>query len=77
MSGWKEKKKEGRKKSGNRDGGKMSATEGGRGDEGIRGLERAERRMRGEKERNKRKKGRRIPKMYSELVLPHDTGSSG
>lgn len=77
MNGWKEKKKEEKKKSGNRDGGKMSATEGGRGDKGIRELERAERRMRGEKERNGGKKERRIPKMYSELVLPHDTGSSG
>lgn len=56
---------------------KMSATEGGRGDKGIRELERAERRMRGEKERNGGKKERRIPKMYSELVLPHDTRSSG
>lgn len=56
----------------------MSATEGGRRDKGIRELESAERRMRGEEERNGgEKKGRWIPKMYSELVLPHDTGSSG
>lgn len=77
MNGWKEKKKEEKKKSGKRDAGKMSLTEGRRGDKGIRELERAERRMRGEKERNRGKKERQIPKMYSELVLPHDTGSSG
>lgn len=34
----------------------MSVTEGGRGDKGIRELQRAERRMRGEKERNGGKK---------------------
>lgn len=57
MNGWKEKKREEKKRSGNRDAGKMSTTEGGRGDKGIRELERAERRMRGEKERKGKKRG--------------------
>lgn len=69
--------REEKEKSGTRDSGKMSVTERGRGDKSIRELERAERRMRGENERNGEKKKRRIPKLYSELVLPHDAGSSG
>lgn len=59
MDGWKEKEKEEKKKSGKRDAGKMSATEGGRGDKGIRELESAERRMRGEKERNGGREGKK------------------
>lgn len=40
----------------------MSVTERGRGDKGIRELERAERGMRGEKERIGEKGERQIPK---------------
>lgn len=54
----------------NSNAGKMSTKAA---DKGIRELERAERGLKGEKKREEQ----RIPKVYSELVLPHETGSSG
>lgn len=74
----------GNKKSVNRDAGKMSEwkREAEGRDKGIRELEREEDEGREEKRSEERRgeeerKERRIPKMYSELVLPNETGSSG